>query len=150
VTNICDYCFSNCVSLQNISLPENLNIISTNCFEYCFSLETIVLPQNLEKLGDYCFSNCITLKNVTLSNNLTSFGNDCFYDDKSITNFNILNYESLTYAGANIFNNSGLKTLNYYNCPSNPPSPLSQPAININASIPPKNNCVINYYTTSS
>lgn len=58
------YAFSECRSLKNIKLNENITNISQNSFYNCLSLEEINLPKGLKSIGEDAFSGCSSLKKI--------------------------------------------------------------------------------------
>lgn len=66
--------FYGCVSLTDITLPDNLMSIGESAFADCHSLTEIVLPESLQYLLGYAFKYCEELKSVTFGNNIQSFG----------------------------------------------------------------------------
>lgn len=53
--------FSECDSLDSITLPEGLIQLKAAIFEDCFSLEEVYLPRSLEYIGSNVFSQCFNL-----------------------------------------------------------------------------------------
>ena len=53
--------FSECDSLDSITLPEGLIQLRAAVFEECFSLEEVYLPRSLESIGNNVFSQCFSL-----------------------------------------------------------------------------------------
>ena len=66
--------FMSCVSLINISLPENLKEIEYHAFAYNASLNEIVFPKSLKTIDTEAFQGCKSLRNVTLNNGLEIIG----------------------------------------------------------------------------
>ena len=70
--------------IKKIVISENVteigafdNIIGVFCD--CINLEEVVLPQNLEKIGEYAFYNCYRLKNIDIPETVTSIGEYAFF-----------------------------------------------------------------------
>ena len=57
--------FYNCENLQDISLPEGLEIIENTAFKNCKSLKKITLPSTLKEIGYCAFSACSSSTNIT-------------------------------------------------------------------------------------
>ncbi|HKL94336.1 MAG TPA: leucine-rich repeat domain-containing protein [Clostridia bacterium] len=91
VTQLCGRAFERCKKLAQISLPENLKIISGFAFYKNVSLQTITIPSKVEKIDDYAFLGCTELKTVNLLPNnpssIPSLGVDVFkwYDKSKVT-----------------------------------------------------------------
>ena len=131
-------CFSNCISLVQISIPHSviyigenafsnctklyhvyfydsnaLTAIYNNAFEYCDSLNQITLPSALEELGEKVFYKCTDLNTIEIPNNIREIRFATFYECTSL--------KSVTFNGdiESIGNNAfygcyKLSTINYY------------------------------------
>lgn len=67
VTKIGGGAFMDCVNLKKIVLPESVVEIGTGAFKNCFRLRTVVFPENIEKIGADTFMDCDSLGARTLS-----------------------------------------------------------------------------------
>lgn len=90
ITEIDDYAFSSCRSLESVKLSSNLKTLGTNVFFLCSSLESIEFPASIEDLGIYTFSGS-GLKSVTIpeSETLTTIRDYVFYQCPQLTEVNI-------------------------------------------------------------
>lgn len=70
--------FNNCISLNEITLPSNLQKINTMAFWGCESLRNIHLPDDLKHIGESAFGNCYSLKSITIPPNVTSIESCAF------------------------------------------------------------------------
>lgn len=72
--------FSGCSALKNITLPNEMGWLQSYAFENCVALEEIEIPSNLEdkSIGSNIFQNCTSLKRVILPEGITGYGRDCF------------------------------------------------------------------------
>lgn len=59
--------FSNCLSLININLPQNLTEISKKMFMGCISLSSVTVPDNVTLINENAFSNCKNLRYIILN-----------------------------------------------------------------------------------
>lgn len=57
-------CFSNSISLENITFPVGLESIGEKAFEDCYSLQCIDLPKGVKTIGESAFFGCENLENV--------------------------------------------------------------------------------------
>lgn len=53
--------------LEEVQLPESLEVIKTDAFRDCPNLTTVKFPANLQVIGDGAFSHCYALKDVTIT-----------------------------------------------------------------------------------
>ena len=81
--------FYHCSSLKNIEVPAKVKFIGKNAFNLCDSLQEITLPDNLEVLSDGVLGDCKMLAKVNnISDKLTTIGVDAFLNCP-ITEFTI-------------------------------------------------------------
>lgn len=83
--------FSDCVSLIDVKLPDNLTGIDHNCFGGCTSLTMIDLPSTISNIYDKAFGGCTNLKQInipSLTNNYLAIGNNIFQDCKNLREIN--------------------------------------------------------------
>ena len=58
---ICDGAFSDCYSLQSVTIPNSVKSIGDEAFSGCGSLQSITIPNSVTNIGDYAFSGCTHL-----------------------------------------------------------------------------------------
>ena len=80
VHDIGSYSFSNCTTLQSITLPTGAKTIGSRAFEGCTALQSIHLPNSISTIGGYAFSSCKALSSITFSANITKIGSHAFAD----------------------------------------------------------------------
>lgn len=64
------YTFSGCNALENIDLPEGLEIMGSGIFSGCSSLKNINIPSSVKVLGPYTFRNCTSMTVCDLNINI--------------------------------------------------------------------------------
>lgn len=79
VKTICNYAFTNWMSLEEIYLPDNLMSIGKYAFANCSSLRHIEIPEGVEKIPECCFYNCVSLMSIILPESLRCISEDSFY-----------------------------------------------------------------------
>ena len=99
---IAEKAFSNCIFLQQITIPPTVNFIGQQAFSDCYSLfkvqlqnryiksiepctfqgcvglKTITLPDSILALKDWCFKECSSLSHIALPPSLNSLGEQAF------------------------------------------------------------------------
>lgn len=70
--------FYRCKELKALKFPENLKEIERECFYFC-SLEEAVLPERLERIGDSAFFRCKMLRKVRLPESVSYIGRWAFH-----------------------------------------------------------------------
>ena len=92
VTQIGANAFANQINITNVIIPSSITNIGDYAFASCVSLnsalimdQTYALMQNLQaevassaRIGDYAFEGCSSLQSVTIPKNVTSIGNGVF------------------------------------------------------------------------
>jgi len=66
ITGICDYAFSDCKYLTEVSLPEGLETIGKRAFDCCVALTTVHIPESVTSIGEYPFIDCVKLTAITV------------------------------------------------------------------------------------
>ena len=84
VTEIGDYAFSGCTSLQSIVLPDSVTEIGFCAFSGCTSLQSVVIPDGVTEIGGWAFSGCTSLQSVVLPDGVTEIGWNAFSDCTSL------------------------------------------------------------------
>ncbi|MBR6727870.1 MAG: leucine-rich repeat domain-containing protein [Clostridia bacterium] len=78
VTEIGQWAFRGCHSLERIEIPSNVTTIAYNAFYDCTSLKTVVLPNELVSIESYAFDGCSNLLEITLPESVVNIGTDAF------------------------------------------------------------------------
>lgn len=66
VTEIEEWAFSDCTSIQSIVIPEGVKTIEYSVFSGCTSLESIVIPDSVIAIDEWAFSYCYSLQSITI------------------------------------------------------------------------------------
>lgn len=66
--------FYGCTSLSKVKLSKKLKEISENTFYGCSSLKNIIIPKGVLEIGYSAFENCTSLENIELPDGLTAIG----------------------------------------------------------------------------
>ena len=105
VTNIGDYAFYNCNSMNTIAIPNSLTSIGISAFQGCDNLTSIIIPDGVTSISDNAFRNCKSMTSIIMSNNITSIGISAFEGCGNLTSINIPN--SVTRIGKSAFRGCG-------------------------------------------
>lgn len=82
--------------IENIKLPESLQVIEENAF-FGSNIKNIKLPQNLKSIGKSAFNSCKYLEQVEFPENLLSVGEHAFAGCEKLNTINLP--DSLEYLG---------------------------------------------------
>lgn len=80
VTEIANYAFYGCTTVERISLPAGLRQIGTSAFGECLSLKKIDIPQGVEVIGLWAFENCKSLSGLFVPNSVSIIDNFAFHN----------------------------------------------------------------------
>ena len=58
MTEIGDYAFAECDSLETVSIGSGVSSIGDHAFYECNGLKTVLIAVGLTSIGDYAFGNC--------------------------------------------------------------------------------------------
>ena len=90
LTNIGDYAFGDCTSLESLTIPSSVTSIGECAFIRCSALSTIsfVSGSKLESIGGVAFWQCKSLQSITIPASVTSIGECAFgWCESLIVNF---------------------------------------------------------------
>lgn len=76
--------FASCLTLQNISIPNEQNSIFINTFCDCRSLMSIKIPDGIKTIEQNAFLSCRSLKEITIPQSVTTIGKTAFKDCVSL------------------------------------------------------------------
>lgn len=98
--------FTNCTSLQSITIPDGVENINNSAFSGCTALETVNLPKSLKTIYSNAFSGCTSLKTVNFNKDTSgvTIQQKAFLDCSSLESFDFTKVGSLSGHG-NIFQN---------------------------------------------
>ena len=71
ITEIKNYAFYNCLSLESVTIPDTVTIIGGSAFYNCSSLESVTIPDTVTTIGKSAFESCTNCI-VTIGANLVS------------------------------------------------------------------------------
>lgn len=109
VTEIGDYAFSGCTSIETVVIGDSVTDIGEGAFEYCSNLQSVTMGSNVVLVQDYAFytceslidvclspatrviwdfafAHCTALENVCVPLSLTTIDRCAFYDCPALTN----------------------------------------------------------------
>ncbi len=69
VTEIKDYAFDGCTSLESVTIPDNVTTIGKYAFYECTNLESVTIPDSVTSIGGGAFSGCTSLESITVDLN---------------------------------------------------------------------------------
>ena len=101
ITRIGTLAFSECDSLEKVTIPESVKYILSNAFSKSQSLKNINIPNSVVNIGSGIFSGCTSLTDVCLSNSIKIIGDNAFKNCTSLET--IVIPDSVTEIGVSAF-----------------------------------------------
>ncbi len=89
ITNIGEYAFYKCSSLETIEIPEAVTSIGSRAFHNCSSLTSINIPEGVSSIEWYAFYGCSSLKSITIPESVTDIENYALSGCSSLINVDI-------------------------------------------------------------
>lgn len=89
VTNVGDYAFSECGSLESVSLSGTVTSIGAHAFEDCHALGSVDLPDSVVSVGDYAFGWCGSLSYVGIPASVSYIGTGAFTQCASLRSIDL-------------------------------------------------------------
>lgn len=78
VTRVADSAFSDCNSLESVTIPSTVTSIGPSAFSGCISLINTILPSSISSIEDAAFSGCSSLVGIYFRGNAPSVGKNAF------------------------------------------------------------------------
>lgn len=75
---IYEHTFSGCFRLSRVVLPSTITRIGDGAFKGCEALKEIDLPKGVQYIGECAFKNCPGLENISLPNNISALEDQTF------------------------------------------------------------------------
>ena len=85
--------FNGCTKLKSITLPNGITAISDSTFKGCSALESITFPESVTAIGKEAFESCSGLKSIIIPETVTAVGKYAFNACKAIESITIENPE---------------------------------------------------------
>lgn len=84
VKEIYSYAFSFNAFVEEVVLPDSVEIISNDTFEYCYSLKAINLHSGIKEMGERAFFNCTSLADISVPDGIELIAYDLFGGCKAL------------------------------------------------------------------
>ena len=89
ISQINNYTFDRCSSLESLTIPDYVTSINNHAFSDCTSLESVVLPSGLTVIENNVFENCESLNIIEIPSTVTRIGSNAF-SGTSLCNSNFI------------------------------------------------------------
>ena len=86
VVKIGEWAFYSTVGVEEIIIPDSVEIIMNGAFSGCEKLERITIGKSVVSLGERAFEKCINLREVILPSTLEIIGSYCFVGCEKLAN----------------------------------------------------------------
>ncbi len=78
VTEIGEFAFYHCDSLQSVVIPEGVTKIGKSAFRWCSGLQRVTIPKSLITIEERTFEGCTSLQRLTIPKGVKQIGNHVF------------------------------------------------------------------------
>lgn len=93
VTNIGNYTFYGCTSLESVIISNSVTSIGSQAFYGCTNLASVTIPNSVESIGNNAFAGCSNLKSVTINSDaILSKSNSSYSSLTNIFGKQVTNY----------------------------------------------------------
>lgn len=89
IESIGEGAFYGCTSLQSVTILSDITELSSGTFAYCTALETVKLPDTLTTIDSMAFSYCAALESIELPESVESIGDYAFMYCMGLENIEI-------------------------------------------------------------
>lgn len=103
--------FENCISLEEIELPNNLQELGGQTFAYCHSLKTIDWPNSLTIIPNKVFYHC-GLISIGIPDSIVMIGNEAFSGCSRLAEVTISDSSKITRFGYHVFYDTAIAHIN--------------------------------------
>ena len=111
---IANSAFSNCESLENITIPNSVVFIGQFGFYRCSSLKNVTIPDSVLSIDYRAFGSCASLENVVIGAGVTYIEEGAFRSCKSLKNIEVSeDNSSFTSVDGALFNKDKTELLKY-------------------------------------
>ena len=87
--------FYGCESLYSVEIPEGITVLQSATFRNCKALNVVILPSSLQTVSDRVFRECESLAEIRFPAGLKTIGNEAFHSCKKLSTVVVENLESL-------------------------------------------------------
>ena len=98
------YAFNSCISLESITIPENVTSIGNSAFTNCYKFTSIAIPSNVTSIGNSAFSGCIGLNSIEISNGVKTISDSAFANCTNLKKVTFADDSQLQSIGNLVFN----------------------------------------------
>lgn len=89
VTSIGEAAFYGCTALKAITIPDAVTKIENGTFFDCEALTTVDLGSGVTEIGDMAFGYCTALEELTIPEQVTTIGDEPFYYDYNLSTIHL-------------------------------------------------------------
>lgn len=81
--------FEDCKNLLSADMPQSTNTIEGSAFSNCAKLTNVSIPDKVTSVKSFCFAYCVNLRNVHIGNNVKEIDNYAFSHATSLQAFSV-------------------------------------------------------------
>ena len=87
LSEIGEYAFYKCASLEDVTVNQGLETIGESAFSWCTSLKTFDIPDSMTKIEESVFLGCSTLNEVRIPDSITTIHSYAFLGSEYVSIF---------------------------------------------------------------
>lgn len=93
--------FWNCAALEQIQLPQSMEVLESSVFYGCSALEELTLPENLREIGMYTVYGCASLRSLEIPKTTEEIDPTAFGGCSSLASLTVAEGNAVYYSESN-------------------------------------------------
>lgn len=95
------FAFWDCAALEQIQLPQSMEVLESSVFYGCSALEELTLPENLREIGMYTVYGCASLRSLEIPKTTEEIDPTAFGECSSLASLTVAEGNAVYYSESN-------------------------------------------------